>query len=188
MKNKSFDKIVDERCSCSHFNDKKPNWRDIVDEIDAGRKGPLAGNIPSVKFILVDDEKKIDKLAESCQQSFISKAHFVVVVCNDLVDVVRSYDERGKRYARQQAGSSIENLLLKLTELGLGACWIGAFVDDQVKNILKIPENVNVEAVIPIGYPMRKQKQKRKPSLDRVLYFNEYKGKVMKPKKKVEAA
>jgi len=181
-----FDDVINERRSVRKFSNKKPDWRDIIEAIEAGRKAPLAGNIPSVKFILVDKPEIIAKLVEASQEDFVADAQYVVVVCSETSEVVRSYDERGDKYAKQQAGAAIENFILKLTDLGLDSCWIGAFVDEQVKNALKIPEKVDVEAFFPIGYAMQAGSQKRKPSLDRVMYFNKYKEKFMKPRKNIE--
>ena len=183
-----FDKVVKGRKSVRKFKSKKPDWRDIIEAVDFALKIPLAGNIPSLKFILVSDVKKIQDLADACQQDFISQASYVVVVCSDPKDVVRSYDlEMGERYIRQQAGASIEQFLLKLVDLGLAGCWVGSFVEDQIRRTLRIPEEIFIEAVIPIGYSMDSSAKKSKPDLDRSLYFNEYKYKFMKPRKEVEA-
>ncbi|MEK6891504.1 MAG: nitroreductase family protein [Nanoarchaeota archaeon] len=181
-----FDKVVKSRFSVRKFYSKKPDWRDILDAIDFASKIPLAGGIPSVKFILIDEEDKIIALKEAAQQDFIQTAHYVVVVVSDPKDVVRSYDEFGEVYVRQQAGAAIEQFLLKLVDVGLGGCWVGAFVESQVKTILKIPENSYVEAIIPIGYPFGKPLRKKYPDLDRITYFNKYGQKQMKPKRKVE--
>lgn len=183
-----LDKAINERRSVRKFYKKKPNWRDIINAVDAGRKAPLAGNISSVKFILVDEPEIIAKLAEASQQDFVADAHFVVVVCSNKKEIIRSYDERGERYSRQQVGAAIENFLLKLVDLKLSTCWVGAFVDDQVKVALEIPDdkNIDVEAIFPIGYAMQKGKQKRKPPLDNCLYFDKWKGTFMKPRKDVE--
>ncbi len=175
-----LDKVIEKRRSVRSFSSKKPNWRDIIKAIDAARLSPLAGNIPTLKFILVSEKEKIKELANACQQNFVGKAEYIVVVCTDPTQVVRSYGERGYKYASQQAGASIENFLLKITDLGLSSCWIGAFSDEDVKRILKIPENIIVEALFPVGYEIGKSKQKQKPDLDAILYFNEWKNKYMK--------
>ncbi len=178
----NFDDVVAGRKSSRKFKSKRPDWRLIIEAINSGLQAPLAGNLPSVKFILVDDIKKISKLAEECDQDFISEAKYVVVVCSDPTEVVRSYYERGERYYRQQAGAAIENFLLKLVDVGLSGCWVGSFVDDNVKRLLRIPEGLEVEAVIPVGYDFDKAKGKRKPSLDRSLSFNKYGQRFMKPR------
>ncbi len=178
-----LDKLVDNRASVRKFHKKRPDWREIIDVIDSARKIPLAGNLASVKFIIVDEPEIIADLAEASQQDFVADVSFVIAVVSDVDKIKRSFEERGERYAHQQAGAAIEVILLKLVEQGLAGCWVGDFVDGQVKRALKVPEKSEVEAIIPVGYPLVKTSQRRKPSLDRCLYFNKYKGKFMKPPK-----
>ncbi|MFA6022902.1 MAG: nitroreductase family protein [Candidatus Pacearchaeota archaeon] len=182
-----FDKVISERKSVRKFHSKKPNWRDIIEAVDAGVRAPLAGAISSVRFILVDNPEIISKLATAAQQDFVGEAHYVVVVCSDPTDVIRSYDERGEIYVRQQAGAAIENFILKLTDLGLATCWVGDFVDEQVKSALRIPASVFVEAMFPIGYSLDKSVKKRAPNLDKTLYFNRYKLRFLKPRKEIDS-
>ena len=176
-----LDKAINCRHSVRNFKKtKKPDYRQIITAVEAATKVPLAGNHPSLRYILVQDREKIKKLAEAAVQDFIKEASFVVVVCSDKKFLEKSYYERGKTYSRQQAGASIQNLLLKLTDLGLSGNWIGAFSNETVKNLLKIPEDIDIEALIPIGYELDKEKQKPKPDLDIVLFFDEWKNKYMK--------
>jgi len=187
-----FDEVLKERHSARRFSTKKVKWQDIIEAIDAANTAPLAGNIYSLRFILIDDKEKIQQLAEASQQNFFQNVDYVVAVCSDKTSVVKSYDERGKMYCRQQAGAAIENFLLKIVDLGLASCWVGAFVDDEVKRVLEIPqqdyESINIEALLPVGYEMpKKAEQKRKPNLDNVLWFNKWKNKYMREPKKPEA-
>jgi nitroreductase len=46
----------------------------------------------------------------------------------------------------------MQQLVLAATDLGLGTCWIGAFGESKVKELLKVPENIKVVAMTPIGY------------------------------------
>jgi len=175
-----LDKAIKERHSVRRFKSgKKPNYREIVSILEAGTKAPLAGNIYSVKYILVTEKEKIKAIAEASQQDFIAETDFVIVICSDKKDLERNYYERGKIYARHNAGAAIENMLLKITELGLTSCWVGAFSDDMVKRILGIPENIDIEALLPVGYEFEKKKQPRKPALDDVMFFDTWKNKFM---------
>jgi len=180
-----FDKVISSRRSVRKFKKKIPDWRDILEAVEAARLAPSAGHIHSLKFVLVDKAEIIADLSEATGQNFIADAHYVVVVCSDSTQVMRSYEEKGEVYLRQQAGAAIENFLLKITELGLGACWVGEFVEQLVKRALHIPENVFVEAIIPIGYSADISKKHQKPSIDSFTFFNKYKEKFMKPRKKV---
>ncbi len=185
-----LNKAIQERKSVRHFSNKKPNWRTIIECIDAVRFAPMAGNTFSLKFILVDNEKKIAKLAAASQQPFIAEAKYIVVACTDPSLTVNAYEERGEKYLRQQAGAAIENLLLKIQEKGLSTCWIGYFVDSLVKEALGIPEGITIEGMFPIGYePLEKGKsprKKQKIEMDRILFFNKWKNKKMTPPKKLD--
>jgi nitroreductase len=178
-----FDKILKERHSVRRFKQtKKVDYRKVIEIIEAGTFAPLAGNIYSLKYILVQDKEKIKALSIAAQQDFVEDVDYIIVLCSDKKALEKSYFERGAIYSRQQSGAIIENMLLKITELGLASCWIGAFSDETVKRILKIPGNIDIEAMLPIGIEFGKGKQQTKPSLDRVLVFDEWGNKFMKPR------
>lgn len=180
---------IKKRRSVKVYKDKKPDWRDIIECIDNVRYTPMAGNVISLKFILVSDRDKIQKLADAAQQDFIASAHYVVVFCSDPEYTTSLYEERGKKYLRQQAGAGIQNFLLSLVDKGLASCWVGHFNDKLVKDILKIPANVDIEAMCPIGYETSvrwRKENKKKTILDSMLYFDKYKNKKMKNPKKLE--
>ena len=182
-----FNEVIKARKSVRKFKSTKPNWKDIIEAIDWASKIPYAGGIHNIKFILIDNKKKINDIGDYCQQDFVSKAHYVVAVVSDLKDLTASYEERGEKYALEQGGAAVNQFLLKLVDLGLDGCWVGSFDDEQMKRILKIPEKTIIHAVIPIGYGLDDSKRKRRPNIDRILRFNNYKETFMIPKKKPEA-
>ncbi|MBU2053123.1 MAG: nitroreductase family protein [Nanoarchaeota archaeon] len=181
-----LDKAIQNRHSTRKFKDKKPDWRDIIECVDAMRHAPMAGNNFSLKFILVDDEKTIQKLADAAQQDFIKQAKYVVVVCTDSSRTINAYEKRGEIYCRQQAGAAIQNFLLKIEDKGLATCWIGHFVDRLVKEALKIPNDINVEAFFPVGYEFKLRTRQAKIDLDNVLYFHKFKNKKMNVPQKLD--
>ena len=182
-----LDNAINERHSARTFKSNKPDYAQILEAIESSLKAPLAGNIPTLKFLLVTEKQKISEIAQAATQDFIALSHYVVVVCTNSANCVRSYGDRGELYSLQQAGAAIQNFLLKITELGLSTCWVGAFSDRTVKRILKIPDNIRVEAVFPIGYEMGKEKQRIKPSLDTSIYFNNWGNEFLKPIQKPDA-
>jgi len=153
-----LDKAIKERKSTRKFSHKKPDWRDLIECIDSVRFAPMAGDNFSLKFVIVSDKKKIGKIAEACQQDFLAKAHYLVVVCSNPERTINAYGKRGEIYARQQAGAAIQNFLLKIEEKNLATCWVGHFVDNQIKRELEISDEVNIEAILPIGYAFEKTK------------------------------
>ena len=181
-------KAIHSRQSIRGFSSKKPDWRNIIECIDILRYAPMAGGNYTLKVIMVDEPKLINKLAEASQQDFISEAKYVVVICSDPKRTVNAYEERGKNFVRQQAGAAIQNFLLKITEYGFSTCWIGYFIEEEIKNILDIPEEIQVEALFPIGFQKEKKRTKKVPiDLNNILYFNEYGNKKMKKENKINA-
>lgn len=176
-----LDKAIKSRKSVKKFSDKKPDWREIIECIDSMRHAPRAGNNFSLKVILVNEKEKINNISEACQQNFISQASYVLIVCSTNSRATNAYGKKGEVFLRQQAGAAIENFLLKIEEKGLDTCWVGYFSEGQIKTELKIPENVNIEAIFPIGYSSKqfKFKPRRKIDLDTFLYFNRYGNKRM---------
>jgi nitroreductase len=178
-----IDGVIQARRSIRKYKSKKPDWRDIIDCIDSMRYAPMAGGNFTLKFILVSDPDAISNIAEYSQQPFIRTAQYIVVVCSNPTRTINSYGEKGNAYVRQQAGAAIENFLLKLTEKKLSTCWVGYFVEPMIKKLLKIPAEVQIEALFPIGYADEKKYTREKVDLDNILYFYEYGHKQMKKEK-----
>ncbi len=170
----NFDNVVAARKSVREFKNKKASWKDIIHAIDAAVQAPFAGNHMHMKFLIIEDEKTIEKLAEFANQDWISQAGIVVLACSDDTNLENLYGERGRVYSRQGAGAAIAHFLLKLTELGLSACWVGAYSDELVKQQLGIPQHIQIEAIIPVGYEQKKSARPRKKSLDGILYWEKW--------------
>lgn len=178
---------IEKRRSVKTFKTKTPNWRDILEAINSARYAPMAGNVFSLKFIVVYDTETIQKIAKWAEQDWINESKYLVAFVSDPKQVTTLYKERGERYMRQQAGAAIQNFMLHLTDRGLSTCWVGHFNDEKIKKVLKIPENQELEAVIPIGYERIKPRVKReKGNSWKGLYFNEWGNGRMREIKKVE--
>jgi nitroreductase len=169
-----FDKIINKRKSCRSFKDKKAPIKLILEAIDAATKIPLAGNHYNIHFLIIENPKTIEKLTDFCQQSWINEAPVVIVVASDDTHLENLYDERGRIYSRQQAGAAIHQLILKLTELDLASCWVGAYTDETIKQTLKIPQHYQVEAIIPVGYEKGRQPRSKKKNLEKVIFWESW--------------
>ena len=179
-----FNSVIEKRHSSRSFKPKKADWRSILEAIDSALKAPFADNRCNLKFIIIENPSSIKKMAELSNQLWISESLSLIIVCSDDTNLENMHKERGRIYSRQQAGAAIENLLLKLTDLGLSSCWIGAYSDEMIKQTLNIPQHIQIEALIPVGYEKKKEAKKRKSSLENHLYWeewgNKHKGPIFK--------
>lgn len=169
------EEAIRKRRSVKEFSTKQVNWEELTKVLEAAIYAPMAGNIFSLRFIVVSDKEKKNKIANAClEQYFIQDASFVVVVCNDLALTKDMYGEFAEKFGRQQAGAAIQNMLLTATSLGLASCWIGSFEEESIKRLLSIPDEVVVEAVIGLGNIKGKVEMPPKKDLNKVVYFENY--------------
>jgi nitroreductase len=151
--------IIKSRRSVRDFTNEEIPGSAIEALVDALRWAPSAGNLQSRKFYFVFNEDVRNKLAQTGLKqdfvSFIAHAPLVIVACADR-QIASRYGERGIHlYCIQDTAASVQNLLLAAHELGLGTCWVGAFKEAKVREILKLPENLVPVAIVPVGYPAR---------------------------------
>ncbi len=170
----NVERAIETRRSCREFAQGKVRWDKVLEAVDAALKAPFAGNINNLKFIIVEDEKTKNDIAYQCQQDWVADANIIVVVCSDESQLTRSYHERGKKYSAQQAGAAIQNFTLRLTELGLATCWVGAYADELLKQVLHIPEHISIEAVLPVGKPFDKPPAAKRLSLENATFWGEW--------------
>ncbi|MBM3233254.1 MAG: hypothetical protein FJY98_01670 [Candidatus Liptonbacteria bacterium] len=169
-----FDSVIDKRHSVRAFKNKKASWKLVLDAIDAANQGPFADNINPLKFLIIEEQSTIDKVSELSGQLWINESSILVIVCSDDTHLEHLHGQRGKRYSRQQSGAAINTFILKLTDLGLSSCWVGAFTDDLIKQHLKIPGHIEIEAIIPIGYEKTKSNKRRKRPLENTLNWESW--------------
>ncbi len=122
--------------------------------IEAGINTPTAGNIQDLRFIIVQDKGKRERIAEAClQQYWMSVAPTHIVVCVDIKRGKQFYGIRGERlYSIQHAGAAVMNMLLTAHSMGAGACWVGAFDEEAMKSICNIPDYARPQAIVTLGY------------------------------------
>lgn len=137
--------------------------------LEAARLAPSAGNRQPWRFVVVRNSDRKKLLAEAAQnQMFLADAGVIIVALADA--------EASLKWFKQDVMIAMEHMVLASTSLGYGTCWIGAFEEEQVKQLLGVPERIAVVALLPIGVP--DEKPQRKPRKDfGEIFFDEKYGK-----------
>ncbi|MEM3703965.1 MAG: nitroreductase family protein [Candidatus Bathyarchaeia archaeon] len=150
---------------------------EIVEKLlDAARWAPSAGNIQPWEFIIVRNREIKGKLAEAALgQSFIEEAPVVIVVCADEERSASGYGVRGRAlYCLQDTAAAIQNIHLTAYALGLGTCWVGAFREDEAREVLKIPRGLRPVAIIPVGYPAETPSPRSRRPLKQIIHYETF--------------
>jgi len=144
--------------------------------LEAAQWAPSAGNCQARDFIIVKDpEMKKELCVAALNEYMIEEAPVNIVVCANEERSARRYGNRGRRlYCLLDAAAAVQNMLLAMHALGLGACWIGAFRDGEVAEALNLPEWLKPVAIIPVGYPAEKPWPTSRIPLEALVHRERY--------------
>ena len=99
------------------------------------------------------EQKRHELAVAALNQKFINEAPVVIVVCIQPEMSGARYRERGRNlYAIQDSAAAVQNILLAAYGYGLATCWVGAFEETAVIEVLKLPQGILPVALIPIGF------------------------------------
>ncbi len=168
-------KCIKERRSIRHFLNKKVEFNLIEQILEAGIWAPSSGNIQNWSFIVIDSNKEKERIAKLCYgKPFVAKAQYLIIVLAEVKRVEGLYGELGKRFAVQNVSACIENMLLRIHDLGLASCWVGRFKEEELKDLLNVPENLEIHAILPIGYAGEKVPAPPRKKLKTKVFFNKW--------------
>jgi SagB-type dehydrogenase family enzyme len=102
-----------------------------------------------IREIAGDMREKLSKAALSQPMIRIAPVSFVISAV--YARITAKYGNRGLRYIYMEAVHAAQNISLLGVELGIGICTVGAFEDEEVKNVLKLPANEEPLYILPLG-------------------------------------
>jgi nitroreductase len=143
--------------------------------LEAGRLAPSAKNLQEWRFVVVRDPATRAELTEAAKgQRFVGEAPVVIACCAETDGHVMSC---GQLCYPIDVAIAIDHMTLAAVAEGLGTCWIGAFHEDKVKEILGIPDAVRVVELLPLGYPADPAaEEKSRLDLDAILHLDRWGG------------
>jgi nitroreductase len=135
----------------------KPVPPDFVRRIvEAGRLTGSAMNGQPWHFIVVEDRDTLRQLGALARSGpYVAQAPLSIVVAVEKT-----------RFSVSDASRAIQSMVLTAWSEGVGSNWVGFMGLDEVKSLLSIPDELDVLAIVPFGYPAQavgKGKKQRKP-------------------------
>jgi nitroreductase len=146
--------VIELRRSVRRYLDREVSGGMLKAILHAGQMAPSAGNMQGRDFIVVKDRGVRESICSAALgQRFIAEAPVCIVVCANVARSSSRYGKRGELYAVQDSAASAMNMMLMAYDLGLGTCWVGAFNEKAISELLNIPQGVRPVALIPVGHP-----------------------------------
>ena len=119
--------------------------------LNAARMAPSASNRQEWRFVVVRDEGTRRQLAQAARkQKFVAQAPVVLACCADTNNHVMAC---GQPCYPIDVAIAMDHVTLCAAVEGLGTCWLGAFYENKVKEILNIPKHFRVVGLLTLGYP-----------------------------------
>jgi len=160
--------LMEYRRSVRHYKPQTIEKDKLERVLNAARLAPSGSNVQPWKFILVKDPATKRKMVPLCwNQKFVAEAPLVIVAC-----ALKVESTVGGVIPTHVVDTSIAvtHLMLAAAHEGLGTCWVGAFESQPVKELLAIPDDVEIVAIIPIGFPVDDTRVvKSRKSFDQII-------------------
>ncbi|MGL4980991.1 MAG: nitroreductase family protein, partial [Fusobacteriaceae bacterium] len=142
--------------SIRNYTDEKVSG-EIVDRIiRAGMFAPSAGNQQGWEFVVVRNRKLLDDLSGvSPYATPLKKANIAIII---LGDKTLKYPQ----YLEQDLSAATQNILLQITEEGLGGVWLGVAPEkdrmELVKNSMNLKGDLIPFGIVAFGYSAETEK------------------------------
>lgn len=136
----------------------KPVPPDLVRRIvEAGRLAGSSMNGQPWRFIVVEERETLRRLGALARSGpYVARAALAIVVAIERT-----------RFAVSDGSRAIQSMILTAWSEGVGSNWVGFLGLTEVKSLLGIPDDLDVLAIVPFGYPAKagggKGKKARKP-------------------------
>jgi nitroreductase len=133
--------------------------RDIIDEavdniLKAGMAAPSACGKDPWRFIVIRKKETLKAVSEGMPSgAMLADAPLGFVVCGDM----EAAHDNQLSFMLQDCSAAIENMLLAIQAMGLGACWLGVHPREDriahIRSLFSIPDSVVPVCCIAVGYP-----------------------------------
>lgn len=189
MKNEVL-KQLRERKSVRIFEDREISAEDKAAILEAAVMAPSAGNQQLYTILDITDQKRKERLSETCDhQPFIANAKMVLVFCADCQKWYDAFEEAGCEPRHPGAGDLLlavddaliaaQNAVVAAHSLGIGSCYIGDIMENCEihRELLSLPEYVFPAAMLVFGYPTEQQLRRQKPeraAMKHIVHENVY--------------
>ncbi len=133
------------------------------------RLAPSACNFQPWHFILVTDSELRQQVSQG--RAWMADAPVTVVACGLPEKAYKKMGGYGNS-VDVDVTIALDHLTLAAVAEGLGTCWIGAFDEKKAKALLRVPDEVKIVAMTPLGYPSKAdlnypvEEHRRKPEAE----------------------
>lgn len=166
-------KAIKDRRSIRAYKSDAVSREQLMAVLEAVRVAPSWKDKQCWSVIVLSEREKIQALGETVRfnpaEEVYNTVPYVLVFC---ADPAKSGNRDEKPYYMTDIGICMQNAVLAAEELGLGTCWVGAFSEQPLKELLGIPEEMKVVALTPLGVPAESPDERPRMDISEFVYGN----------------
>jgi nitroreductase len=178
-----FANVIKGRTSIRNYSEKPVEDEKINYVFECTRLAPSWANKQCWRFIVVRDKENILAISKtSLINRWLKTAPVLIIACGNPSE---SGNRNGIDYYTVDTSIALEHLVLAAADVGLGTCWIGAFDEQKIKELLEIPKRIRIVALTPLGYPTDKKgfmgtiikfvtRGRKRRSLDEIVHYERW--------------
>lgn len=155
-----MESLLASRRSCRKFLEKEVDDEIVWKLVWAACQAPAGGNSPQWEVIAVRKPELRKQIMDvALKQEFVAEAGVVFVFVG------------GREF---NVACAVENMLLMAHALGLEGCIVGSFDREAVRKILRVPDKIKINMVVPVGYPKVEETNPGKKLPEEVTHYETY--------------
>lgn len=158
------------RYSCRKFSEKPVTDEQLTTITKAGMCAPTARNERPWEFLIIRSEEGRKKIAEASPYAeSCLNAQAVIVALADSRRI-----SKNSPWWIQDMSACVENMLIEITELGLGGVWLGLYPRQErgkaIAEAFGLESELIPFAAVPVGYPDTKDIKKERFEPERIRW------------------
>lgn len=167
-----FEELIRRRYSVRGYRPDTIEPEKLRQVLEAARLAPTAHNKQPLRLVVVHTAGRHEELNRIYPRTWFAQAPIVVGVCAFIDQGWLRRD--GKSYIDVDAAIVMDHLILAATNAGLGSCWIANFDPAAAREVLELPEGVDVIAFTPLGYPAAERKPTTRKALGELVSYERW--------------
>lgn len=155
--------------------EQRPLPPEVMETIkDAVLHSPSGSHSQESHFVIVQDKQQLKRIKRFAQGLFGDPTAVIVLCSNQTESLLRGGIDTAEVLRFVNLGIAAGNILLSAHSQGVGTCPIRSFHRESIKQIVGLPQDVEPELLISLGYTDQQPKPKTSKPAQEVISYDRY--------------
>ena len=168
--------VIKKRRSIRKYNKENVSKDLLLQLIEVAIWAPSGSNIQPWYFIIIDDPEVLEKITAFSPGLLGNPPNIIVLCCDKKLAFEKGGPLGRDEMCLMDISMAAQNMMLLAVEEGLVTCPVKSFNKKVVSKILKLPDHIEPELILSIGYSDKEHIPPKRKSVEEVSFYNQWKG------------